>query len=48
MKGEEKFTTTCCHKEVGIEEAILNHGLCNQCMDEAVEASNERMMGNKN
>lgn len=44
MNREEKFITACCKKEVSIEEAILNHGLCNNCMDKGVEESNKRMM----
>lgn len=48
MKKKENFITTCCDKVVSMEEAILNHGLCDNCMDKAVEESNERMMNNVN
>ena len=27
------YTTTCCSKKVDEEEYILNHGMCNTCMD---------------
>lgn len=47
MNKPKTFVTNCCKKEVVIEEAILNHGMCNDCMDKGVEESN-RKMGKEN
>lgn len=41
----EYFISVCCEKKVSFEEATLNHGLCNECMDKEVQESNERMSG---
>jgi hypothetical protein len=31
---KETFIASCCNKEVSIEEAVVNHGMCNEHMDE--------------
>lgn len=38
----ETVVTDCCKKEVSVDEAILNHGMCDTCMDKGVEESNQR------
>jgi hypothetical protein len=35
---------TCCQKSITMSEAILNHGLCNECMDKGVEISNTKQI----
>lgn len=32
----------CCRKEINEMEYILNHGMCDECMDKGVEESNRR------
>lgn len=34
---EEAFVSSCCKKVIPMEEAILNHGLCEAHMDEGSE-----------
>jgi hypothetical protein len=38
----DSFISTCCGKEINIEEAILNHGMCDICMDNGLEKANIR------
>lgn len=33
----KKLTSTCCNKNISVDEAILNHGMCNKCMDKGSE-----------
>jgi len=36
------YKATCCEKEVKWEEYLLNHGMCDKCMDTLVEESNKK------
>lgn len=34
IDDREKHIATCCGKEIDVDEAVLNHGMCNEHMDE--------------
>jgi hypothetical protein len=31
------YKSTCCNKVINLEEYILNHGMCNACMDKGLK-----------
>lgn len=41
-KESMNHISTCCNKKIGEEEFILNHGMCNNCMDNGLEEANKR------